>query len=228
MKKFAFYVSNNGTRLKKFLRVYSNINLIKQIEFVLIDNCNNDELRNICNDLGIIYYEVNLKEYENKNKYISSFFLEYLNKHNVDNAFIFADRILLGDLLVEYKNRLINFHPAILPSHKGLYAIDQALKSKTFLLGNSAHIVTDELDGGRVIMQNIFPSINFKNYDEVLDKQLIMILQLMIWIEKDKLIVDKNNNVYIKDANYEVKEFIPNLDFEMISQFHVQKNNNGI
>ncbi len=219
MKKFAFYVSNNGTRLKKFLQVYNNISLIKQIEFVLIDNCNNDELRNICNGLGIIYYEVNLKEYENKNKYISNFFLEYLNKHNVDNAFIFADRILLGDLLVKYKNRLINFHPAILPSHKGLFAIDQALKSNTFLLGNSAHIVTDELDGGRVIMQNIFPSINFKNYDEVLDKQLIMILQLMVWIERDKLTIDKNNNVYIRDANYEVKEFIPNLDFEMINQF---------
>ncbi|MCT7650803.1 formyltransferase family protein [Aliarcobacter butzleri] len=219
MKKFAFYVSNNGTRLKKFLQVYNNISLIKQIEFVLIDNCNNDELRNICNGLGIIYYEVNLKEHENKNKYISNFFLEYLNKHNVDNAFIFADRILLGDLLVKYKNRLINFHPAILPSHKGLFAIDQALKSNTFLLGNSAHIVTDELDGGRVIMQNIFPSINFKNYDEVLDKQLIMILQLMVWIERDKLTIDKNNNVYIRDANYEVKEFIPNLDFEMINQF---------
>lgn len=219
MKKFAFYVSNNGTRLKKFLQVYNNISLIKQIEFVLIDNCNNDELRNICNGLGIIYYEVNLKEYENKNKYISNFFLEYLNKHNVDNAFIFADRILLGDLLVKYKNRLINFHPAILPSHKGLFAIDQALKSNTFLLGNSAHIVTDELDGGRVIMQNIFPSINFKNYDEVLDKQLIMILQLMVWIERDKLTIDKNNNVYIRDANYEVREFIPNLDFEMINQF---------
>jgi folate-dependent phosphoribosylglycinamide formyltransferase PurN len=199
--------------------VYNNISLIKQIEFVLIDNCNNDELRNICNGLGIIYYEVNLKEHENKNKYISNFFLEYLNKHNVDNAFIFADRILLGDLLVKYKNRLINFHPAILPSHKGLFAIDQALKSNTFLLGNSAHIVTDELDGGRVIMQNIFPSINFKNYDEVLDKQLIMILQLMVWIERDKLTIDKNNNVYIRDANYEVKEFIPNLDFEMINQF---------
>jgi hypothetical protein len=68
-------------------------------------------------------------------------------------------------------------------------------------------------------MQNIFPSINFKNYDEVLDKQLIMILQLMVWIERDKLTIDKNNNVYIRDANYEVKEFIPNLDFEMINQF---------
>ncbi|MGM0520103.1 MAG: hypothetical protein ACQERD_10720 [Campylobacterota bacterium] len=47
------------------------------------------------------------------------------------------------------------------------------------MIGNSAHIVTNELDCGRVIMQNIFPAINFNNYDEVLDKQLVMILQLM-------------------------------------------------
>lgn len=227
MKKFAFYVSNKGTRLKKFLQVYKNLDLIKQIEFVLIDNCDNEELRNVCNNLGIVYYEINLKEYENKNKYISDLFLEYLDKHYVNNAFIFADKILLGDLLIKYKNKLINFHPAILPSHKGLYAIDQALKSNTFLLGNSAHIVTNELDGGRVIMQNIFPSINFKNYDEVLDKQLIMILQLMKWIEENRLIIQENDNVYIKDTYYEVNEFIPNLDYE-IKQFYINENNNGI
>ena len=213
MKKFAFYVSNKGTRLKKFLQKYNNCNLIKQIEFVLIDNCNNDELRNMCNDLGIFYYEINLKEYQNKNKYISDLFLEYLNKHFVDNAFIFADRILVGDLLLKYKNKLINFHPAILPSHKGLYAIDQALESNTFLLGNSAHLVTEELDAGQVIMQNIFPAINFKNYDDVLDNQLIMILQLMYWIQQDRLIIESNNS-YIKDGNYKVEEFIPNIELE--------------
>ena len=40
MKKFAFYVSNKGTRLKKFLQIYKNFNLIKQIKFVLIDKFN--------------------------------------------------------------------------------------------------------------------------------------------------------------------------------------------
>lgn len=214
MKKFAFYVSNKGTRLKNFLQVYKNEELVKQIEFVLIDNSDNLELKNICNELNIKYYEIDLKDKKDKNIYISNLFLQYLNKHNVNNAFIFADRILLGELLIEYKNRLINFHPAILPSHKGLYAIDQALKSNTFLIGNSAHIVTNELDGGRVIMQNIFPAINFKNYDEVLDKQLVMILQLMNWIEQDRLIIEKNDNVYIKDACYKVEEFIPNIELE--------------
>jgi len=214
MKKFAFYVSNNGTRLKKFLEAYQYQNLIQQIEFVLIDNINNYELKDVCNNLGIKYYEVDLIKEERKNIFISNIFLKYLISHNVDFAFIFADRILKGDLLVKYENKLINFHPAILPSHKGLYAIDQAIKEHTFLLGNSAHIVTQELDAGRVIMQNIFPSINFKNYDEVLDKQLVMILQLMTWIQENRLIVNEKNNALIKDAKYEVQEFIPNIEIK--------------
>lgn len=219
MKKFAFYVSNKGTRLKKFLQVYNNEDSIKQIEFILIDNCENIELRNICKKLNIKYYEININGQKDKNLYISNLFLKYLTKHSVDAAFIFADRILVGELLVKYKNKLINFHPAILPSHKGLYAIDQALKSNTFLLGNSAHVVTEKLDDGRVIMQNIFPTINFKNYDEVLDKQLIMILQLMNWIKQDRLIIDKNDNVYIKDASYKVEEFIPNIEIEKTKDY---------
>jgi len=215
MKKFAFYVSNKATRLKKFLKIYKNEKVIKQIDFVHIDNCDNFELKNICEKLCIKYYETNLKSKKDKNMYISNLFLKYLEKHNIDYAFIFANRILVGEILVKYKNKIINFHPSILPSHKGLYAIDQALNSHTFLLGNSAHLVTNEIDGGRVIMQNIFPAIYFKNYDEVLDNQLIMLLQLMNWIEEDRLIIEKNNNVYIKDASYKVDKFIPNIELDM-------------
>ena len=41
-----------------------------------------------------------------------------------------------------------------------------------------------------------------------------MILQLMSWIEQDRLIVEKNDNVYIKDGCYKVEEFIPNIELE--------------
>jgi phosphoribosylglycinamide formyltransferase-1 len=215
MKKFAFYVSNNGTRLKKFLQLYKNKILIGQIEFVLIDNCENFELKKICTDLNIIYYEVNLKDEENKNEYISNLFLDYLTEHAVDYAFIFANKILVGELLSKYKNKLINFHPSILPSHKGLHAIDKALKENTFLLGNSAHIVTKELDNGSIIMQNIFPAIMFRKYDDILDNQLIMILQIMEWINSDRLkFID--DTVIIEGAVYLAGAFIPNIEIGAI------------
>ena len=212
MKKFAFYVSNRGTRLKNFLIKYRNNYLLKQIEFILIDSLGNQELKNLCQDHGIIYYENDLVNQEDKNLVISNIFLKYLNNHNVEFAFIFADKILVGELLLQYKNKLINFHPSLLPSHKGLYAIDEALKQGTFLLGNSAHIITEKLDEGSVIMQNIFPRVDFNTYDDVLDNQLIMLLQLMIWIDENRFLVNEDGNVIIKNARYKVQNFIPNIE----------------
>lgn len=215
MKNFAFYVSGKATRIKKFLQKYKKQEIIKSVKFILIDNVDNTELRYICNNFNITYYEIDLRFDTNKNIYISNLFLKYLMKHKIDYAFIFANKILVGDILKIYKNKLINFHPSILPSHKGLNAIDQSLQNNTFLLGNSAHFVNEEVDGGRVIMQNIFPAIKFKSYDDVLDKQLIMLLQLMIWIEQDRLIVKENGDVYIYNAKYDVQDFIPNIEVQI-------------
>ena len=211
MKKFAFYVSANATRLINFLKLSSSESLIHQIEFVLIDNKNNKILKKICDEKNITFYEVDYIDIIKKNEFISKIFLDYLKEFKIDFAFIFADRILVGNLLKEYKNRLINFHPSLLPSHKGLYAIDSALNAGTFLLGNTAHLVTKELDGGRVVMQNIFPATNFKTYDDVLDNQLIMLRQLMLWIDKDRLIIDEYS-AKIQNASYEVNTFIPNIE----------------
>jgi len=211
MKKFAFYVSSKATRLKNFISLYCNANICKSIEFVLIDNKSNDELKDICSKNNIQFYEVDIQKVDKKNLYISNLFLNYLEQHNIDYGFIFADRILVGGLLTSYKNKLINFHPSILPSHKGLGAIDQALEKNTFLLGNTAHIITEELDGGSIVMQNIFPAYNFKNYDEVLNKQLIMLLQIIRWIQDNRLQIH-DGKVEIANAYYEVQEFIPNLE----------------
>ncbi len=214
MKNFSFYVSGNASRLKKFLDKNENSFLKNNIKFILIDNNDNKELRAICLDMNIDLYETDITERKEKNLFISDLFLFYLKQYDIDYGFIFADRILVGELLITYKNRLINFHPSILPSHKGLYAIDRAIKENTFLLGNTAHIISDKLDSGSIIMQNIFPSRNFKKYDDVLDKQLVMILQLMHWINEERLLII-DNEVIIKDASYQVDEFIPNIEIEL-------------
>jgi len=214
--KFAFYVSNNATRLKKFFDIYQKHNIIKNIAFVLIDNLENQELKEKCNFLDIDYYEISLLDKKNKNQYLSDIFLDKLEKYGVKYGFVFADKILVGNLLKYYNNRLINFHPSILPAHKGLYAIDKALKEKTFLLGNTAHFITKEIDKGAVIMQNIFPAHNFINYSDILDNQIIMLLQIMVWIKENRLKVDEyKGDIFIKDASYKVSDFIPNIEIDI-------------
>lgn len=62
-------------------------------------------------------------------------------------------RILGNALLSEYKNRVLNIHPALLPSFPGLHAQSQALSHGVKVAGCTVHFVDENLDGGPIILQ---------------------------------------------------------------------------
>ena len=66
-------------------------------------------------------------------------------------------RIVSKKFCDEFSGRLINLHPSLLPKYKGLNAVEQALKSGDDQTGCSVHWVTEQLDSGTVIKQQIVP-----------------------------------------------------------------------
>jgi len=87
----------------------------------------------------------------------------------------FGDKILKKGLVESYKNRLINFHPSILPSFKGLSAIDQANTFGVDFLGNTAHFIDEGIDTGKIIVQTAMLQEDFECYEDVLELQFPMI-----------------------------------------------------
>ena len=209
--KIAFYVSNTATRVKKFLPIAAKHNLIKDIAFILIDNTENSELRSLCKEFDVHLIEKDLGDIKQKGAHISDFFLEQLQKFKVEYSFIFCDKVLKGKILEVYENKIINFHPSILPSFKGMKAIDQALNSSAILIGNTAHFVDAGVDTGKIIMQSAISRFDFDGYDSVLDMQLSMLLQIIKWFQEDRITIEKNC-VRVKDANYKISNYIPNLE----------------
>ncbi len=68
------------------------------------------------------------------------------------------DRILEPDFCAHYAGRLINVHPSLLPAFGGgLHAIADALSYGVRVTGVSVHFVTDEIDGGPIILQEAVP-----------------------------------------------------------------------
>lgn len=62
-------------------------------------------------------------------------------------------RIVGNTLLDAYKDRIINIHPALLPSFKGAHGIEDAFSYGVKVFGVTVHYVTKELDGGPIIAQ---------------------------------------------------------------------------
>jgi phosphoribosylglycinamide formyltransferase 1 len=74
-------------------------------------------------------------------------------------------RITTQVLLDGYPNRVINIHPSLLPSFKGIKAIEQALQAKVKITGCTVHLVSLEVDSGEIIMQAAVPVLENDTHD---------------------------------------------------------------
>ena len=66
-------------------------------------------------------------------------------------------RILSADFVRHYQGRLLNIHPSLLPKYKGLHTHQRALEAGDSEHGCSVHFVTEELDGGPLVVQAVIP-----------------------------------------------------------------------
>lgn len=66
-------------------------------------------------------------------------------------------RILTPGFVRHYAGRLLNIHPSLLPRHTGLHTHQRALDAGDREHGCSVHFVTEELDGGPLVVQAVIP-----------------------------------------------------------------------
>jgi len=84
--------------------------------------------------------------------------IDCLRRHNITSSaglVVLAgfDRILTPEFVKEFSGRLMNIHPALLPSFKGLHAQKQALDYGVKISGCTVHFVVPEVDAGPIIAQ---------------------------------------------------------------------------
>ncbi len=76
-------------------------------------------------------------------------------------------RILKEPLLDRFPSRILNIHPSLLPSFKGLEAQRQALEYGVKIAGCSVHFVDKSVDGGPIILQAAVPVENDDDFDSL-------------------------------------------------------------
>lgn len=81
-------------------------------------------------------------------------------------------RIISPEFITKYKNRILNIHPAILPSFPGLHAQKQALDYGVKFSGCTVHFVDSGVDTGPIILQEIVP-VKDSDTEQTLSKRIL-------------------------------------------------------
>ncbi len=81
-------------------------------------------------------------------------------------------RIMSPEFVKKFKNRILNIHPALLPSFPGLHAQEQAIKYGVKYSGCTVHVVDPGVDTGPIILQEPVP-VRDDDTEETLAKRIL-------------------------------------------------------
>lgn len=116
-------------------------------------------------------------------------------------------RILTPALVRHYAGRMFNIHPSLLPKYTGLHTHQRVLDAGDALHGASIHFVTEELDGGPLIVQAQVPVMAGDDADtlaaRVLEKEHQIYPLAIRWFAENRLRLDENGDVRLDDRKLE-------------------------
>ncbi|WP_022670074.1 phosphoribosylglycinamide formyltransferase [Hippea alviniae] len=209
MYRLGVLLSGRGSNFKNILNSIKS-GFIKNAEIVVvISNKADANGLNIAkeNKIDAYFIDPNGKNREDYDKEV----VAKLKDYRVDFVILAGYmRILSSYFIRSFENRILNIHPALLPSFKGLHAQMQALKKGVKFAGATVHFVTEELDDGPIIVQSIVPV--FDNDDEESLSARILKTEHKIYplavklLCEDKLLVE-NGRVKIKNAEVPDENF---------------------
>ncbi|KJD34600.1 formyltetrahydrofolate deformylase [Tamlana nanhaiensis] len=149
--KMAIFVSKYDHCLYDLLARYNSDELNLEIPFII---SNHKDLKHIADNFKIPFYHIPVTK--NTKAEAEAKQLELLKAHNID--FIVLARymqIVSSKLIDVYKNKIINIHHSFLPAFVGAKPYHSAYKRGVKIIGATSHYVTEELDAGPIIEQDV-------------------------------------------------------------------------
>jgi phosphoribosylglycinamide formyltransferase-1 len=100
---------------------------------------------------------LNHRDYK-KREDLDSKIVETLRQYQVDLVVMAGWMRLVTPVLIDaFPDRIINIHPSLLPSFKGVRAVEQALEAGVKITGCTVHLVSLEVDSGPILVQAAVP-----------------------------------------------------------------------
>ena len=144
----AVFISGTGSNLKsliKFSKLKKSPIIIKMI------------ISNNYDAKGLEYaniYKIKKKVFDFKNTLSEKKVINELKQNNINLICLAVFmKILSKSFIKNFKGKILNIHPSLLPKYKGLNTHERAIRNKDKYSGCTVHYVTSKLDSGKIINQ---------------------------------------------------------------------------
>mgnify|MGYP000645366005 FL=1 len=146
--KTAVFISGTGSNLKSLIQFSKLKKSPIVIEMIISNNAKSKGLQyaNI--------YKIKKRVFDFKNSLSEKVIIDELKQNNI-NLICLAGfmKILSKSFIKNFKGKILNIHPSLLPKYKGLNTHEKAIENKDKYSGCTVHFVNSKLDSGKIINQ---------------------------------------------------------------------------
>ena len=167
MKNVAIFASGSGTNAENIVRYFSKSETIKVA--VVLSNNRNVGVHARVNKLGVPSFVFSREEFADGAPVLAK-----LAEYDTDLIVLAGFMNKISDpLLNAYPGKIINIHPALLPSFPGLHGQGQAVAYGVKFSGCTVHFVDEGTDSGPIILQKVVPVLDDDTEDTLADRILV-------------------------------------------------------
>jgi phosphoribosylglycinamide formyltransferase 1 len=166
--------SGSGSNMEAIAVAISNQEIKAKIQVVIYNNPD-AKVQERAARLGIPTVLINHRDYKSRED-LDRAIIQTLKEYQVDLVIMAGWMRVVTQVLIDaFGDRILNIHPSLLPSFRGTNAIDQALNYGVKIAGCTVHIVSLEVDSGKILEQAAVP---------VLDHDTVTSLQQRIQVQE--------------------------------------------
>lgn len=196
MVKIAVFISGSGTNLQSLIDAQNDSQFNGKIKLVIsnrkkaygLERAKNAGIKALC-----------IKD--------EKVLLNVLQEEKIELIVLAGYLAIISDELIKhYKNKIINIHPSLIPSfcgegYYGIHVHEHAYKRGVKVSGATVHFVSNEVDGGPIIMQRSI-DISDCNSPEEIQEKILYNVEHKILVDAVKLYCD--NKIKIEDERVKI------------------------
>lgn len=198
IKKVAIFVSKEEHCLLELLWEWQAGELLADFALVI---SNHEQMRETVESFGIPYYYIPVTKETKQEAEAKQ--IQLLKEYGID-VIVLARymQILSPQFVATFPAQIINIHHSFLPAFIGARPYEQAYQRGVKLIGATSHYVTDDLDEGPIIEQDV-ERVDHKHHVEDLKRigrmiEKTVLVRALKWHLEDRVIIHENKTIVFK------------------------------